>query len=102
MVEDTMIPIPLTMNGPHLRRFCDIYILQQSLFRRHHCILKKGNESIYWKSKSYDENQGWIEDSDIVEPRWSSAPIWLTSLIDLIENADDALEEQDYEEIFDD
>ena len=63
---------------------------------------KRANIPIFEKPKPYDENQGWIiiQNTGIIEPKWSNGPVLPQSLIDLLAmstNDDDEVEDEDME-----
>lgn len=55
---------------------------------------KKAHESLYWKPKPWDENQGWVKNDGVLEPLWSIRPVLPQSLVDILDTTTDSLDDE--------
>ena len=59
-------------------------------------IYKRAYIPIFWSPKPYDPEQGWEKNYEgILEPIWSCGPVLPPSLIDLVEQTSEELEQCD-------
>lgn len=60
---------------------------------------KRADKTIFWCPKPYDPGQGWEKTEEgILEPVWSCGPILPPSLIDLLQNTAEEVDEDEEEE----
>ena len=71
--------------------------LKPHIYRVNHRVAtyKRANQAVYPMPKPWDDKQGWIKNDDgILEPLWSLRPVLPLSLVDILENTVEELDNE--------